>query len=222
MRPRLALALLVGIALVVVAMAASGTSPVPYEDRGSGDDAAPTVLMSSSAPKSDDLGPSALGGSLVVVFVVLSALALIIFISLLAGLRAPKRRRRGVGMVTDAPEEGSSAAPEMLVRGAREALAELQARVGGPPRDAVVGAWLRLEQAAADSGAARAPHETPTEFTGALLARHHVDEDATAALRKVYQRARFGVAAVTDEDARIAQDALARIVRDLTPVRDAG
>ncbi|MBB5956306.1 hypothetical protein FHS29_002892 [Saccharothrix tamanrassetensis] len=222
MRPRLALALLVGIALVVVALAASGTSPVPYVDRDPGDDAAPTNLVSSQPRQVDQVGPSAAGGSLVVVLVVLSVLALVVFIGLITALRTPKRRRRGVGMVAEVTEDGGSTAPDVLVRGAREALEELRTRTGGPPRDAVVLAWLRLEQAAADSGAARAPHETPTEFTGALLARHHVDEDATGALRKVYQRARFGVTEVTDEDSRTAQDALERIVRDLAPARDAG
>ncbi len=217
MRPRLALALLVGVALVVVAIAASGASPVPYLNRDSGPDDAPQANQAVIQPQIDDVGPSTAGGSLVAVFIVLIAAVLIMMIGMVSALRSAKRRRRGVGPTTDPTDAGGLEASDVLVRGARDALYELQTRKGGPPRDAVVFAWLRLEQAAADSGTGRQPHETPTEFTGALLARHHVDQDATGALRTVYQRARFGVDEVTEQDARTAHDALERIVHDLTP-----
>ena len=84
------------------------------------------------------------------------------------------------------------------------------------PSDAVVAAWLRLEQAAADSGAPREDHQTPTEFTGALLVRYEVDPTATSTLRRLYQRARFGpVDQVSDHDAQAAAAALEHIVADL-------
>ncbi|QTR05331.1 DUF4129 domain-containing protein [Saccharothrix algeriensis] len=222
MRPRLALALLVGIALVVVAVAANGASPVPYESRDPADETTPTAVATTAAVAEPGIGPSPAGGFLVVLLAVLGVVALVLFATLLvSALRWTRWRPRGVGPVAAAADPGDLTAPGELVRGARQALAGLRDRTGGPPRDAVVLAWLRLEQAAAESGAAREPHETPTEFTGALLARHHVDGAATAGLRQVYQRARFGVAEVTDEDARAAQDALQRIVHDLTRVREA-
>ncbi|RKT52532.1 DUF4129 domain-containing protein [Saccharothrix australiensis] len=221
MRPRLALALLAGAALVVVAVAANGASPVPYEARDAADDAPPPAPQATSTPVDTSVDGSAVGGSLVVVLIVLGVMALIVFLGLFTTLRLPKRRRRGAGMAVDAADAEHQAAPAALVLGARRALAGIEARTAGPPRDAVVSAWLTLEEAAADSGAARAPHETPTEFTGALLARHRVDATATAELRSVYQRARFGVADVTDDDARTARDALRRIVHDLAPVRGA-
>ncbi|MBW4719160.1 DUF4129 domain-containing protein [Saccharothrix obliqua] len=222
MRPRLALALLVGAAVVVIAIAANGTSPVPYRDREPPTAAVPTMTQSTSKTADLDVPPSAAAGSLVAVLVVLAGAALVVVIGLLLTVRLPRRRRRGRGPVAVTGDEGGPDAPDALVRGAHDALREFRARTGGPPRDAVVAAWLRLERAAADSGAARQPHETPTEFTGALLARYRVDEAAAGVLRTTYQRARFGTADVTDEDARVAGDALEQVVRDLGAVRGDG
>jgi hypothetical protein len=77
----------------------------------------------------------------------------------------------------------------------------------------VVQAWLVLEEAAANSGHPRRPHQTPTEFTEAVLAALEVDADALAVLRRVYQRARFSTHPVTEDDVHTARDAL-RVVID--------
>ena len=85
-----------------------------------------------------------------------------------------------------------------------------------PPSDAVIAAWSNLEDAAARSGAPKKAHETPTEFTGALLARYEVDTAAAATLRGLYQRARFGAPGrVSAEDAEKAAEALERVVVSL-------
>ncbi|XVV04608.1 DUF4129 domain-containing protein [Actinosynnema sp. CA-248983] len=216
MRPRVVLALLVGLALVVVALAARGASPVPYTDRGGGEQAAPTIVQPPAQDPGDGERASVVGGSLLLVMFVLIVMVLIVLIGLLMMLRSPGRRKRGgAGAVGETAEDQYVKVPELLVRGAREALEDLARRDGGPPRDAVVFAWLRLEQAAAESGAERLPHQTPTEFTGSLLGRYAVDEAATGELRRVYQRARFGTADVTEDDARVAREALERVVRDL-------
>ncbi|RIQ16369.1 DUF4129 domain-containing protein, partial [Jiangella rhizosphaerae] len=68
--------------------------------------------------------------------------------------------------------------------------------LAGPAPDAaaaVIAAWLALESAAAGSGAPRDPVQTPTEFTAALLRRHHADEHAVTTLLGLYHRARFAV-----------------------------
>ncbi|GAA0215782.1 hypothetical protein GCM10010492_12010 [Saccharothrix mutabilis subsp. mutabilis] len=216
MRPRLVLALLVGLALVVVALSARGASPVPYEDRGGGEQAAPTITQPPAGDAGDVERGSVVGGSLVLVVLVLILMTVVVIIGLLSVLRLPKRRkRRGTGAVGETADDVYVRVPELLVRGAREALEDLSRRTGGPPRDAVVFAWLRLEEAAADSGVERLPHQTATEFTGGLLARFAVDEEATDRLRRAYQRARFGTAEVTEDDARVAREALEHIVRDL-------
>lgn len=218
MKPRLALLLAVGSALVVIALAARGTSPVRYGDRPAADDVTTTATAESQPPLDDRVEGSTAAGSLLVFLIILVVAALVGLVWLMISLGVFRRRRwRGAGVAVDAPQvdDGQANAPPILVQRAAEALDELRARADGPPGDAVIAAWLTLERAAEDSGAPRQGHQTATEFTGDLLRRYRVDEDATGTLRRVYQRARFGTAEVTDADARTAADALATIVRDL-------
>ncbi|MER5262358.1 DUF4129 domain-containing protein [Actinosynnema sp. NPDC002837] len=219
MKPRLALVLAVGSALVLIALAAGGTSPVRYQDRPAGGDEAPPPTADSSPPLDTEVGPSAAAGSLLVLVIVFIAVAVVGVVSLLIslGVFRRRRRRRGVGAAVDAPDlpEAHATPPPILVRRAAEALEELREGTSGPPGDAVIAAWLTLERAAQDSGAPREGHQTATEFTGDLLRRYQVDEHATGTLRRVYQRARFGTAEVTAADARTATEALEHIVRDL-------
>jgi hypothetical protein len=82
------------------------------------------------------------------------------------------------------------------------------ARPGGDPRDAVIRAWVTLESATEHQ---RAPHQTATEFTVALLEKETADEDALRELRTLYQRARFGHHS-GESDAAAAKAALDRIL----------
>ncbi|ONI86201.1 hypothetical protein ALI22I_26235 [Saccharothrix sp. ALI-22-I] len=219
MKPRLALVLAVGSALVLVALAARGTSPVRYSERPSGGDETTAPATRSVEVLDTDVEGSTAAGSLLVFLLVLVAVAVIGVIALLvsiSGLRR-RRRRRGVGAAVDAPDlpEGDAEPSEILVRRATQALQELRDYGNGPPGDAVIAAWLSLERAAEDSGVPRQGHQTPTEFTGDLLRRYRVDENAAGTLKRVYQRARFGTAEVTSADARTATEALEHIVRDL-------
>ena len=76
------------------------------------------------------------------------------------------------------------------------------------PADAIVAAWLALQDAAAESGVRRAPAETPTEFTARILARVPADGPAITVLLDSYQDVRFGEHAPTSDD-------LARVRRAL-------
>ncbi|MFD1152003.1 DUF4129 domain-containing protein [Saccharothrix hoggarensis] len=219
MKPRLALVLAVGSALGLIALAARGTSPVRYVERPADDDDRPTTLVPDSAsPLDTEIGGSPVTGSLLVVLVVLGVVVVVAVLSLLVSLGAFRwRRRRGVGAAVDAADAADERAnpPAALVRRAAEALEELRDHANRPPGDAVIAAWLALERAAEDSGVPRQGHQTPTEFTGDLLRRYRVDEGAAGTLKRVYQRARFGTAEVTEADARTATEALEHIVRDL-------
>ena len=218
MKPRLALFLAVGSALVLIALAARGTSPVRYQDRPVGDDEVVTQTPQSQAPLDSEVDGSAEAGSLLVFLIIFIVAAVVGVVWLLVSLGVFRRgRRRGVGTAVDGPDlpEEHATPPPVLVRGAADALDELRGDTTGPPGDAVIAAWLTLERAARDSGVARQGHQTATEFTGDLLRRYRVDEGATGTLRRVYQRARFGTADVTAADARTAAEALAHIVRDL-------
>jgi len=98
------------------------------------------------------------------------------------------------------------------------ALARLDA--AGPPRDAVVAAWMELEAAALRVGIERDPAQTPTEFTAQLLSATLAPADAVAALRGRYHAARFSEHDVTSQDVAQARDALARIARALSHAGD--
>jgi hypothetical protein len=156
--------------------------------------------------------------SFVIIAMILLLVAFAMFVRRLQQKRLRRPRRLGLGLAEPEEEFGAleSTMRMRLHRAAEQARTDLAARTGGPPGDAVVAAWLRLEQATAHEGAARAPHETPTEFTAALLARYTTSEPALTELRELYQRARFGPSGqVTEADADAAVGALDRILHAL-------
>ena len=74
-------------------------------------------------------------------------------------------------------------------QGVREAQQLLDAVAD--PTDAVLAAWVALEEAAARSGVPRRPADTPTELTSRVLAATEADEQAVTTLLALYHRARF-------------------------------
>ncbi|KRA23131.1 hypothetical protein ASD65_00885 [Microbacterium sp. Root61] len=60
------------------------------------------------------------------------------------------------------------------------------------PADAVVQAWLGLEDAASASGAARSAAETPAEYAARIVGRFDADQAAVEQLLTLYQDVRFG------------------------------
>jgi hypothetical protein len=224
LRNRLPLLLSLAGLLLLAVLATRGTSAVP---RGQGlvftgpDRSAVTSQQARSAAAPVVLGKAEAAGLSVVAVIALIAylLGILAVVVLLASIRL-RRRRRGRGPPRQADEDNDALAGTTavaLLRGARAALVALRQRAGGPPSDAVQQAWLVMEEAAAEGGTARRPDQTPTEFTGAVLADHDVDPAALATLRGLYQRARFGRAdAVTDADADTAIGALERIAATLT------
>lgn len=76
------------------------------------------------------------------------------------------------------------------------------------PTDAIVEAWLGLQEAAEDAGFQRQSAETPTEFTTRILRRVDVDPRALADLRRLYLGVRFGDHVATTADIDTARAAL--------------
>lgn len=111
-------------------------------------------------------------------------------------------------MVTESVEGTIDTVMRLRLREAVEQARDTLVRAGGAPRDAVIQAWVTLESAT-DHG--RAPHQTATEFTIALLAKENADEGALRELRTLYQRARFGHRS-SERDADQARTALDRIL----------
>ncbi|MCP2265346.1 DUF4129 domain-containing protein [Promicromonospora thailandica] len=87
------------------------------------------------------------------------------------------------------------------------------------PRDAVVAAWVALEEAADRAGTHRDPAQTATEFAGTVLAATPAPPTAVTHLRTLYQRARFTDRPIDHRAVTQAREALADIARSLD-VRD--
>lgn len=124
--------------------------------------------------------------------------------------RTPKTRSSAVlgAHVLGQPVEESAPAVQQGLGTAQHLLATVT-----DPTDAVLAAWVALEQAADRSGHPRRPADTPTEFTVEVLSATPADRAAVRTLLGLYHRARFsdtgvGPGAVTE--ARRCLDALAR------------
>jgi len=209
---RPALLLAAAALLLLVVIAARGESPVPTNisdlplTRGlSG--------ISIHAPSQPSAGmPSNLADGARIFGIVVAVIAgiLLVLAVVLSILSARRNRGRvGVGHVMESVEGTIDTVLHVRLKDAVASARDTLARAGGEPGDAVVAAWLTLENAASTG---RLPHQTATEFTAALLERElGRDEPAVHELRTLYQRARFGAGA-TDEDARLAGTALDRIL----------
>ena len=75
------------------------------------------------------------------------------------------------------------------------------------PHDAIVKAWLGLQEAAEESGIQRRGAETPTEFTLRIIGRVPTDRPAITTLLNSYLRVRFGEHPATDADVETARAA---------------
>ena len=84
------------------------------------------------------------------------------------------------------------------------------------PRDAIIAAWVALEDAAAVSGVVRDPADTPTEFTLAVLDATPADRGAARTLLALYLHARFSTDAMSADDVAAASAAAEALAHDLT------
>jgi hypothetical protein len=98
-----------------------------------------------------------------------------------------------------------------LRSGIEFALHELDER--REPADAIVRAWLGLQETAEESGIVRQPAETATEFTSRILSRALVDDRAVRTLLRLYLRTRFGDHPVTIDDVDAVRVALQELIR---------
>lgn len=81
------------------------------------------------------------------------------------------------------------------------------------PADAIVRAWLGLQETAEESGITRRPAETPTEFTSRILRGAIADDRAIKTLLRLYLRTRFGDHPATQEDVAEVRAALQELLR---------
>jgi hypothetical protein len=205
-----------GAAIVVLSTALSGPARFTSPFGSGGPGLAPVTRP--PAPPAGSIRPeatdTALAGTIIeIVLQVLGvAVALVVAVVLIrlivAAIRHRRRRigRRGLQGIDPAADPQQVADAPSVLRGIAAALAALDEQ--REPGDAVVRAWLGLQQAAEDAGVVRSPAETPTEFTGRVLSRTGTDRTALRTLLRLYLGARFGDRAISRADAVSAREAL--------------
>ncbi len=121
----------------------------------------------------------------------------------------PLSRRDGADVdVAEATAAGVAAAPDAPIVRRGIAAARVVVRERADPGDAIVAAWVGLEETAADAGIPRAASETPAEFTLRILLRRPGIEEATRDLLRLYESVRFGGRVGTEQDRTAAAHAL--------------
>lgn len=155
-------------------------------------------------------------GIVLMVLVAAAVLALLVLIvrALLRAWRERPLRRRDAADVAHGVDDLSVAPdPEVAVtviqRGIAGALLALDDRMA--PTDAIVAAWVGLEESAADAGVSRAASETAGEFALRIITLRSGIADDAVALLNLYERVRFGTYVAVEQDRVAARAALRRI-----------
>ncbi|GAA3944874.1 DUF4129 domain-containing protein [Microbacterium soli] len=162
-----------------------------------------------------DLFLKIIGIVLVVIAIAVAVLVLVWVVrAVLAAWRErPLRRQAPVATDLDAAGGDAPAEPEpdapVVRRGIAAARAAIDARTD--PSDAIVAAWLGLEETAADSGAGRASSETQVEFTLRMLLHRPGIEEPARRLLGLYEGVRYAGRTAGEQERSAAAEALARI-----------
>lgn len=181
----------------------------PDEDRRGGDTGVPE-------PPAPEEGGSVL---LSVLLVAVGVAALAVLVVVLLQLRLVRRRRRLAGDVPArhglslvATDEDEPLDDVDLLGSALDA--GLRQLDRGSARNAIVEAWLHLEEAA-ELRTARRPADTPTEFAARALSSYQLDPATLGRFAQLYEEARFSEHPVTEEHREQARDCLMRLLAAL-------
>jgi Domain of unknown function (DUF4129) len=179
-------------------------------------EAAPTAVP-PSAPPEPAANPADLPDWLITAATGLLIVAVVAVIGLLvvALLRTGARRAGSRRPASAGPAQVPADATEAAVAAVDAGLTELS-DLDADPRRAVIGCWVRLEQAAAAAGTERRIGDTPTDLVGRLLAAHQVSGDVLATLARLYREARYGTHTVDEQMRADALAALRRLRGELT------
>lgn len=224
-RSRRALAVGGALLLFAVAMLSVAIAGRPVIDLPS---STPPPLPVMPSPTSSDSGSDGIPPQRdvpdltlrIIAIILVLVIATLIVISLVLLVRAlirawkdrPLRRQDAADVDLDlAVETVAEAAPDAPtvrrgIAAAREAIARRT-----DPGDAIIAAWLGLEETAADAGAGRGISETPAEFTLRILRHRPGIDGPTNRLLRLYEGVRFGGHPASESDRTAAADALAAI-----------
>ena len=95
--------------------------------------------------------------------------------------------------------------------------AQFDALAHGEPRNAIVAAWLRLEDDVAAAGWPRHPAETSAEYTSRVLSAAGLAPEAVNTLAALYREARFSTHPLGETDRNRAATALRAVHDSIAP-----
>ncbi len=121
------------------------------------------------------------------------------------------RRLRGA-VVAPKDDVSGDLLPEVLRAGVARSSAELERGEAG---EAVINAWLRLEDTARVVGIEDDTSRTPAELVSTVLENYDVERESLERLAEVYREARFSVHPIGEAQRETARVALQRIRDDL-------
>jgi hypothetical protein len=186
----------------------SGTeAKAPGEDYGPG----PIPSATNQGLKRADVRVSDPFLANVVVVALKLVLVAVVVVVLVAVGRALRERWRGRGPDTD-PQVTADPLPEVLLEGAREGE---QLITRGTPGNAVIAAWVALEEAVRSAGVGDDDSRTSAELVTTVLRHHHVDRAPLDTLAALYREARFSRHPITEAQRTSARDALVQVQTDL-------
>lgn len=214
------------LALFVVAILAAAVAGGPDFEAGVQEHRPPpaadvqaTPLGAPAEPLPPEESPDRI---LLIIGVVLALLVVSVLVTLLIWVirrlvaswrNRPPRRRDGAVIDVDVRGVDASVSPEPDAPAVRRGIAAARTvvQMHADPGDAIVAAWLGLEETAADSGVGRARSETQVEFTLRMLLRRPGIEEPARALLGLYENVRFGGRVASEDERSKAVQALALI-----------
>lgn len=137
----------------------------------------------------------------------------VVTVAVVARLRLVMHRRRrleatGLRGPPGVPLTDEAASEEAVAEALDAGMAVLAT---GSPRNAVVAAWVALEEAAARAGVVGDPADTATDLVLRMLAAHPVDRETLERLAVLYREARFSGHDLTERHRAEARRCLERL-----------
>lgn len=215
------------VALLLVAMVAASfqgparfdppdfdTAPAPLPAITDGPAQTPLPMPTQTPLPANETAATVV--SIILMVITAAVGALLLFLAIRALLRAwaarmPRREvdQAGEESFTVELEPDPEAAAPTIRRGIAAALRVIDEHAA--PSDAIIAAWVGLEESAAEAGITRGRTETPAEFTLRVIThRSDVAADARTLLR-LYERVRFAGRTADEADRTEARQTLAAI-----------